>query len=470
MANITRSDELRYANRARVLASLRTSGCQSRKQLANNTGLSAATVTQVTAGLLEEHIIVESSAAESGAADTCDTATNTALKTSSPGSDAQHANTKTIHTTNTGSAVTSSRTSRRGRPQVVLEITADAAAVATVKINVDSIEVTIFDYAGNLVQQLSSAIKSANLTGKSLLAQVTKTIQRVLKTGPVDASRLKHITVACQGKVSKWDGKLLWSPLCQSETINFGSHLQSQFGVGVSVDNDCNMIARALYRTKLPSGSDGYEQNDHGGNFAAVLISYGVGLGLIHEGAILTGSRSSGTELGHMQIAADGPLCRCGNRGCIEAYAADYAIWRRVRGTGTDQLTEATVSRESMNEILAAASASDGIERLALREAGTAIGQGLANLFAIFDSFPTRLVGLSGPAATFVTQAINKRLQDSLDLGAEDIVSVHLNDAETDLIRTGAAIHCLHYVDSQIFSVGTPDSAGSSAGSSVPNN
>ena len=88
----------------------------------------------------------------------------------------------------------------------------------------------------------------------------------------------------------------------------------------------------------------------------------------------------------------------------------------------TDQLTEATVSQESMNKIFAAASVSDGIERLALREAGTAIGQGLANLFAIFDSFPTRLVGLNGPAAVFVAQAINKRLQDSLDLGAEDIV------------------------------------------------
>ncbi len=464
MTTITRSDELRYANRARVLASLRSYGCQSRKQLSKNTGLSAATVTQVTAALLDEHILVESSTADSGLAETRGTGTAAEPESSKAGSETRQAGTAAI---SAKPALTSSRTNRRGRPQVVLEMTADAAMVATVTINVDWIEVTVFDYTGTVLQQITSAIKRTKLTGRSLLAQVSGSLQRALDSGHLEPSALKHITVACQGKVSKQDGILLWSPLSQSEIINFGSHLQSQFGVGVSVDNDCNMIARALYRSKLPSDvpatidSDG--EDAASGNFAAVLISYGVGLGLIHEGAILTGSRSSGTELGHMQIAADGPLCRCGNHGCIEAYAADYAIWRRVQGLSTDQFAEATVSRQTMHDIFTAACASDGIERLALREAGTAIGHGLANLFAIFDSFPTRLVGLSDPAAMFVAEAIHKRLQDSVDIGSEDIVSVHDSDTENELIRKGAAMQCLHYVDSQIFSIGSTHSATKSA-------
>ena len=448
MATITRSDELRYANRARVLASLRASGSQSRKQLVENTELSAATITQVTAALLEERIIVESNPASAPATENqirCNTA---ALSSINP---------------NNGAVATTAKAGR-GRPQVVLEMIGDAAMVAAITINVDRIEVSLFDYAGALIARVKSAIKHNSLSARALLTQVTRTLQRAIGRVPKHlASRLQHITVACQGKVSKHNGTLLWSPLSPSETIDFGSHLQARFGIDVSVDNDCNMIASALYGSGLPqTATEPRDQNsvvvngsfgnsEHKGNFAAVLISYGIGLGFIHDGSILTGSRSSGTELGHMQIAADGPLCRCGNYGCIEAYAADYAIWRRVQGLPTDQLTDASIDRAAMQEIFNAAQAADGIERQALREAGTAIGHGLANLFAIFDSFPTRLVGLDPAVAVYVTDAINERLRHAGNLAAEDIVSVHDSDSENELIRQGAAMQCLSFVDSQVF-------------------
>lgn len=445
MATITRSDELRYANRARVLASLRASGSQSRKQLVENTELSAATITQVTAALLEERIIVESNPVSATPADSeilCNS---------------------TVPSINTGATATAAKAAR-GRPQVVLEMIGGAAMVAAVTINVDRIEVSLFDYSGALVTRVKSAIKHNSLGARALLSQVKRTLQRAIGRVPKQlASRLQHITVACQGKVSKHDGTLLWSPLSQSETIDFGRHLQARFGVNVSVDNDCNMIASALYGSGLPQAPTepmnnstaiahgDFGNNERKGNFAAVLISYGIGLGLIHDGSILTGSRSSGTELGHMQIAADGPLCRCGNHGCIEAYAADYAIWRRVQGLPTDQLTDASIDRAAMQDIFSAAQQADGIERQALREAGTAIGHGLANLFAIFDSFPTRLVGLDPAVAVYVTDAINERLRHAGNLAAEDIVSVHDSDSENELIRQGAAMQCLSFVDSQIF-------------------
>jgi predicted NBD/HSP70 family sugar kinase len=453
MSSITRSDELRYANRAKVLACLRTSGRQSRKQLANNTGLSAATITQVTAGLLEERVIIESDATNICAA---------------PATDAE-----TLSGTDRAASNNPRRTrsNPRGRPQVVLEMNADAATVATVTVNFDCIEVSVFDYTGNLLQQVTSETRTTRLTRKSLLGQVTRTLRRALTAGKkgqqaTAPSRLKHITVACQGKVSKQDSKLLWSPLSQSEEINFGSHLRTQFGVSVSVDNDCNMIASALYKLKQTtninteeSHGDNIDATDEPENFAAVLISYGIGLGLIHDGTILTGSRSSGTELGHMQIAVDGPLCRCGKRGCIEAYASNYAIWRRVRGVPPDQMVDATICRDEMKTIFNAAAAADGIERQALHDAGTAIGHGLANLFAIFDSFPTQLVGLDQPATRFVVEGIRERLSDGGDATNNELVSVHDRDSEVELIRKGAAMQSLNYVDSQLFSVGTANIA-----------
>jgi len=510
MVAITRSDELRYANRAKVLACMRASNGQSRKQLANNTQLSAATVTQVTAQLLEEGIIVEStdatqvrvqpsgqhhngqrsqhsgqqqstqqsesnndSTVESGDTGIVNVAHATTLAADQaaqtdddrivgtgatrPATDGKDTTSK--HTTAKALVNNGTRKSaRRGRPQVVLELTPNAAMVATVTINFEWIEITLFDYSGAVLQQQSSPVSQPTLSGKQLLHKVTSTLQRALQLYRDTSLSLSHITVACQGKVSRKHGRLLWSPLSRSEVISIGSHLQSRFKVNVSVDNDCNMIASTLYRDLSHSHREENsptEEPESGGNFAAVLISYGIGLGFIHDGSILTGSRSSGTELGHMQIAADGPLCRCGKRGCIEAYAADYAIWRRVNGRRLDQLDDEMINQATMQEIFAAAHTRNGIERLALREAGIAIGHGLANLFAIFDSFPTRLVGLDETSATIVAEAINERLLDTGDSWNADIVSVHSSDTEAELVRRGAAMQCLDYVDQQIFSFGS---------------
>jgi predicted NBD/HSP70 family sugar kinase len=438
MTRITRSDELRYANRTRVLSCLRALGHQSRKQLAQSTGLSAATVTQVTAQLLAEGIIAESDPTQDEAVGVTPAATS-----------------------KTANGVTATNgAARRGRPQVVLELAPRAALVATISVNFDRIEATLFDYAGVEVAHSASIDQTTPPHHSSLPDQIGDTLQQVLSNHHIDASQLLYITVACQGKVSKSGGKLLWSPRSPADVVSVGDQLQQRFGVSVEVDNDCNMIASALFSAELPGVASAATpmRRDGRGNFAAVLISYGIGLGLIHEGEILTGSRSSGTELGHMQISLDGPLCRCGKSGCIEAYAADYAIWRRVNGTRTNELAEHTIPASEMQQIFAAAQASDGIERQALREAGAAIGQGLANLFAIFDSFPTHLVGLDTAAAPYVAAAIHERLLDSSDIHPQDIVTVHSGQSELELIRHGAVMQCLNHVDQQVFSIGAPAS------------
>ncbi len=437
MSRITRSDELRHANRARLLSCLRTLGRQSRKQLAHSTGLSAAAVTQVTAQLLADGIIVESD----------------------PSQD-EHGSTFASAASQPPAA---SGIARRGRPQVVLDLAPQAALVATVSVNFDRIEATLFDYTGAIVAHGSSGNHTTTDNADTLLRQIGDTLQQVLSNDDIEASQLLHITVACQGKVSKDDGRLLWSPRSPHQVVSIGDHLQQRFGVIVNVDNDCNMIASALFSAKLAAAVEqpataNCDRSSDSNNFAAVLISYGIGLGLIHEGEILTGSRSSGTELGHMQISLDGPLCRCGKQGCIEAYAADYAIWRRVNGGRVDELDEQTIPGDAMQKIFAAAGARDDIERQALREAGAAIGQGLANLFAIFDSFPTRLVGLDSSAAAFIAEAIHERLPDNSDFHSEEIVTVHQGQSELELIRRGALMQCLNHVDQQVFSIGSPTS------------
>lgn len=98
--------------------------------------------------------------------------------------------------------------------------------------------------------------------------------------------------------------------------------LERALGAPVAIDNDANVAALAEHR--------------HGaGRGARVLvyatISTGVGGGIVIEGRLLHGIGGAAGEFGHQTIRPDGPLCGCGNRGCLEAMASGTAIARRAR-------------------------------------------------------------------------------------------------------------------------------------------
>ncbi len=103
----------------------------------------------------------------------------------------------------------------------------------------------------------------------------------------------------------------------------------SEFGCPVKVANDCSMIAVALRWL---------EPERYGRDCLAVLLSHGIGMGLYLNGQLFAGRSSSAAEFGHMLYKHNGALCRCGSRGCIEAYAGDYAIWRSAHGLQEDAL------------------------------------------------------------------------------------------------------------------------------------
>ena len=78
-------------------------------------------------------------------------------------------------------------------------------------------------------------------------------------------------------------------------------------------------------------------------DFIAILLSHGIGMGMVLRGELFTGTQSSGGEFGHMIHRPGGALCRCGRRGCIEAYAGNYAIWRNAKGMPEDSLPVADI-------------------------------------------------------------------------------------------------------------------------------
>lgn len=166
------------------------------------------------------------------------------------------------------------------------------------------------------------------------------------------------------------------------------ARLEEALGWPVEVANDGHLIALGEWRA-LPERTS---------PFVVVYVGTGVGGGVVVDGEPLVGHGGYAAELGHMTIVVDGRPCRCGNLGCLEAYAGGWAIAERAREAleGDPALAEAILQGSADPEEITAehvALAYDRGEAAARRlveEVGRALGAGLVSVVNAVN--PRRLV------------------------------------------------------------------------------
>jgi len=393
-----RSDDLRSQNRLRVLTAMRRNAVASRKDIATWTGLSPATVSAITSDYIDEAVLVPIQV-EGG---------------TTPG---------------------------RGRPQIALTLNPEAGLVCAVYVRLNEISAVIVDYAGQTKGDFSVHFPTLNSTTEALQGALFNCIKSALKRTSSSTSDLLRIAVGFQGVVDASGSSVLWTPICHEKDIAVCQWLEEHFSVPARVSNDCDLIAQAL------------NSNDHekyGQHFGAVLLDNGVGMGLYLREDIVNGTLSSGIEFGHMTYMPDGALCRCGNRGCIEAYAGDYAISRRAKGEPGDTPPTDVLDAPDLERILAAASDGDADALAAIEAAGAAIGTGLASLYALLDRFPIVLVGRGTLFFKLMEPAIRAALSAVPGQDARQPLDIDCFLEVSSLVHGGGAISALHLHDLEI--------------------
>lgn len=145
-----------------------------------------------------------------------------------------------------------------------------------------------------------------------------------------------------------------------------------ELGHPVHVDNDANLGALAEHRWGAGRGHR---------CMAYVKVSSGVGCGLVFDGKVFRGGTGMAGELGHLPIHDDGPLCRCGGRGCLEAYCSIATI----QGLLADRLPGAELA-----DIVQAVQQGNAAAIRAIEDAGGHLGWGIAHLANLVN--PTRIV------------------------------------------------------------------------------
>jgi predicted NBD/HSP70 family sugar kinase len=151
------------------------------------------------------------------------------------------------------------------------------------------------------------------------------------------------------------------------EGVNARSAAEDTFGAPVHVENDANLGALAEHRRGVARGTS---------SSVFVKISSGVGAGIIIGNRLFHGAGGTAGEIGHLTLDDQGPLCRCGSRGCLEAYTSTENLLAMLSG----QLPGAT-----LDEIVGAGRQGNVAAQRALEDAGLHLGWGLASIVNLLN-------------------------------------------------------------------------------------
>ena len=397
-----RHDDLRRRNRAMVIAAVRRAGQPSRTEIAGTTALSHSTISAISSDLISEGVLNEVKGSEGGPL-------------------------------------------KRGRPQVAISLNPAAASIVAVVLSLNSLSATLIDYSGRSLAERSLRLPTLSLARDELVAATTTVVTGLIDDHGAAEAPVLRVVLAIQGITDAGSRTLLWSPITRETDIPFGQMLEAATGIPVTVENDCNMIALALRS---------HDPERYRNDFIAIMLSHGIGMGMVLRGELFTGTQSSGGEFGHMIHRPGGALCRCGRRGCIEAYAGNYAIWRSAEGMPEDSQPVADIGDADIAALADRARRGDGPEREAFRKAGEALGFGLGSLFALIDPAPVAMVGHGALAFDLLEPSIRQAIALTAGGQHSKAISFDTEPNEMPLIREGCAVRALTFLDLQIFAPG----------------
>jgi glucokinase len=242
---------------------------------------------------------------------------------------------------------------------------------------------------------------------------------RALLSRPEVADVSVHrVGVGCAGPVDLKAGIVFNPPnLPGWLRVPLIDHLQEALALPVVLENDANAAALGEFRYGAGKGAR---------SIVYLTVSTGIGGGIILEGKIWHGLKDSAGEIGHMTVCPDGPLCGCGNRGCLEAMASGTSIARRAREaiaagrqTGLSEIPALTSA-----DVVRLALAGDVVAREVWDSAVTYLGIGVAAVITILA--PERVVigGGVAQAGDFLFDSLREHVRQRVKLVPVEFVPI----------------------------------------------
>jgi len=327
--------------------------------------------------------------------------------------------------------------SEGGRRSSLLRIPRSAGLIAAVDLGATSIDVALSTLGSELVAHRG---EDADLREgpKPILGRVKDLLSELLDEQGASRRDVRAIGVGVPGPVEQASGLLRSPPIMPGwDRFPIRDAFAGEYAASVFVDNDVNVMALGEHWGGVGKGVD---------NVLFVKIGTGIGGGIIADGRLYRGTQGCAGDIGHICVDTDGPVCSCGNKGCLEAMAAAPAIVSKAEGCARDGLCPALseVLEErgelSAKDVGEAASLGDYHALEIIRESGRLVGRALATLVSTLN--PSLIViggGVANIGHSLLAEIRSTVYRRSLPLATRNLPIV-LSELDQVAGVTGASV------------------------------
>lgn len=220
---------------------------------------------------------------------------------------------------------------------------------------------------------------------EGVISQMIRMVEENLKKIKISLKEVKGIGIGAAGPLDTKKGIIIEPPnLPGWKNVQLVKPFKEKFSLPVYLDNDANAACLGEWYFGAGKGTK---------NMVYLTVSTGIGGGVIIEGKLYHGANDNAGEIGHMTINPDGPLCGCGNRGCLEAHASGTSIARYAKEilkgykgkTLILEFSENNIEKVTAEIVFKSAKAGDRLAEKIVNKTSEYLGIGVANVINIFN-------------------------------------------------------------------------------------
>jgi len=294
----------------------------------------------------------------------------------------------------------------------------------------------------NLRGQISHRIELplGERDGEAALGLVYELVEALI---PAASKPLLGIGIGAPGLVDSSNGILRQSVNLNWRYIPFRSLLEDRYGLPVYMANDCQLAALAAYTYQ--------NHRENPMPLVVINVGWGVGAGIVLHGELMHGDPVGAGEIGHVVVVEGGPLCACGNHGCLETIASTRAIVARAQAI-LDANPESSLRqfaqdsrRLTLEAILAGFEAGNEDVRRVVREAGRALGIAASYLVGVLGSCKIMIGGSGDLLGLFLLDAMQEELVKRTLPALARATELGIVETSSDMVILGASAMVLQH-------------------------
>ncbi len=332
-----------------------------------------------------------------------------------------------------------SRSVPSGRPPIVLEVDPGYGLVGAIDMGATHMTIAVADFTARIHQELDFPFDIKD-GPEVCLSMANQCLQKMLEAQGLSITDLSAVGIGVPGPVITEAGMVIAPPIMPGwDRFPIRSRLENMWHCPITLNNDAELGALGEWAYGAGRGEK---------NIAYIKVGSGIGAGLILNKQIYGGTMGAAGEIGHLTIDENGPVCNCGNRGCLEAFAGGHAIAKQGQALAKSGkrtlLADIPIEKITALEVAEAARRGDLRAQEILRRAGIYIGIAIAGLINLFNPSVVIIGGGVSQVGDIISAPIRQAVRERAMRASEQSVRITTGMLGRRSVLIGATVQAVN--------------------------